>query len=221
MPYNIKRNYGGCSGYAVVSDSGKIAGCHKTQSGARAQQKALYANVSDVKKSYPQDSAILKCCPDQEVVSKVYQGCGCENCKELNVDCPECPMCSETMSKKGPCWEGYEQIGWKTKDGRRVPNCVPKDKTTKAAGDRFEIVEEHPKCEGVALVEKDGTTVLCYLNREEAEKALADMRLEEPEASMRPDPDTAKSMDEDDEDGESHDKKKKKKKSEFWRGAFA
>jgi hypothetical protein len=42
--------------------------------------------------------------------------------------------------------------------------------------------------------------------------------LEEPEASMRPDPETAKSMD-DDEDED--DKKKKKKKSEFWRGAFA
>lgn len=24
-----------------------------------------------------------------------------------------------------PCWPGYEMIGWKTKDGKRVPNCVP------------------------------------------------------------------------------------------------
>ena len=24
------------------------------------------------------------------------------------------------------CWEGYKQDGWKTKDGRRVPNCVKK-----------------------------------------------------------------------------------------------
>lgn len=24
-----------------------------------------------------------------------------------------------------PCWEGYEQIGTKTLDGREVPNCVP------------------------------------------------------------------------------------------------
>lgn len=28
----------------------------------------------------------------------------------------------------GPCWEGYEMIGWKEKDGVRVPNCVPKEK---------------------------------------------------------------------------------------------
>jgi hypothetical protein len=26
---------------------------------------------------------------------------------------------------KEPCWEGYEMIGYKTKDGKKVPNCVP------------------------------------------------------------------------------------------------
>lgn len=30
----------------------------------------------------------------------------------------------ETQLKK-PCWDGYEQIGTKTKDGKEVPNCVP------------------------------------------------------------------------------------------------
>lgn len=24
-----------------------------------------------------------------------------------------------------PCWEGYVQVGMKTKNGRKVPNCVP------------------------------------------------------------------------------------------------
>lgn len=27
----------------------------------------------------------------------------------------------------GPCWDGYVQIGMKEKDGKMVPNCVPKD----------------------------------------------------------------------------------------------
>ena len=27
---------------------------------------------------------------------------------------------------KGPCWDGYEMIGMKSKGGRKVPNCVPK-----------------------------------------------------------------------------------------------
>ena len=24
-----------------------------------------------------------------------------------------------------PCWDGYEQVGMKTKSGKKVPNCVP------------------------------------------------------------------------------------------------
>lgn len=30
------------------------------------------------------------------------------------------------MAKKTPCWEGYEAIGMKEKNGKKVPNCVPK-----------------------------------------------------------------------------------------------
>jgi len=30
-----------------------------------------------------------------------------------------------------PCWEGYEQVGMKEKDGKQVPNCVPKGDTKK------------------------------------------------------------------------------------------
>lgn len=26
------------------------------------------------------------------------------------------------------CWKGYEAIGFKVKDGKRVPNCVPIEK---------------------------------------------------------------------------------------------
>jgi len=28
--------------------------------------------------------------------------------------------------EKDPCWKNYEQVGMKTKEGREVPNCVPK-----------------------------------------------------------------------------------------------
>lgn len=94
--------------------------------------------------------------------------------------------CPDVEKAQGPCWDGYEMVGYKTENGRKVPNCVPKDKTKKS-DDRFQIVDSHPKCEGVALVEIDGTTVLCYATRSDAERALAEMRVEEPEASMRPD----------------------------------
>lgn len=29
---------------------------------------------------------------------------------------------------KGPCWEGYVQVGMKTKGGKQVPNCIPEGK---------------------------------------------------------------------------------------------
>jgi hypothetical protein len=32
------------------------------------------------------------------------------------------------MAKQGPCWDGYVQVGFKTKDGKKVPNCVPEGK---------------------------------------------------------------------------------------------
>lgn len=44
MPWDIKRNYGGCKGYAVVKEGGEVVGCHKTRTAAIAQQRALYAS---------------------------------------------------------------------------------------------------------------------------------------------------------------------------------
>ena len=29
-----------------------------------------------------------------------------------------------------PCWDGYEQVGTKTKQGKKVPNCVPEKEKT-------------------------------------------------------------------------------------------
>lgn len=33
---------------------------------------------------------------------------------------------SEKMTDEDPCWEDYEMVGTKEKDGKEVPNCVPK-----------------------------------------------------------------------------------------------
>ena len=32
----------------------------------------------------------------------------------------------KNMIREESCWEGYEQIGMKDKDGKKVPNCVKK-----------------------------------------------------------------------------------------------
>jgi hypothetical protein len=35
-----------------------------------------------------------------------------------------------SKSSKDPCWKGYEQVGTKKKEGKPVPNCVPKHKSS-------------------------------------------------------------------------------------------
>jgi len=35
----------------------------------------------------------------------------------------------EGKGKEDSCWKGYETIGTKKKDGKTVPNCVPKKST--------------------------------------------------------------------------------------------
>lgn len=51
MPYHVgAKGSNGCAGYPVVSDEGKVAGCHSTEAEAVNQMQALYANVPDAKK---------------------------------------------------------------------------------------------------------------------------------------------------------------------------
>ena len=42
----------------------------------------------------------------------------------------------------GPCWDGYVQVGMKKKNGRMVPNCVPKDSS---AAQEFAASRKAPK----------------------------------------------------------------------------
>ena len=32
---------------------------------------------------------------------------------------------AEDVDLKAPCWDGHEMVGWKMKNGKKVPNCVP------------------------------------------------------------------------------------------------
>ena len=38
---------------------------------------------------------------------------------------------------KDPCWKNYEQVGMKMKDGKEVPNCVPKAKSAKEKSRKY------------------------------------------------------------------------------------
>lgn len=49
MPWEIRRNYRDCSGYAVVKKpDGEIEGCHSTVAAAESQMRALYASEGEM-----------------------------------------------------------------------------------------------------------------------------------------------------------------------------
>jgi len=119
MPYDIKRNYGGCKGYAVVGPSGPH-GCHPSRKKAIEQQRALYAAEAQAKKSH--DGAITNEDTPNMKPHSMEECSDPKNCPEHNMD--------DDMDKKSPCWEGYVQRGMKPgKDGQMVPNCVPVKKS--------------------------------------------------------------------------------------------
>jgi hypothetical protein len=39
------------------------------------------------------------------------------------------------VEDENPCWKGYEMVGMKTKDGKEVPNCVPKNEGSESDSD--------------------------------------------------------------------------------------
>jgi hypothetical protein len=89
---------------------------------------------------------------EEDDVKKVYEGCGCPMCKELDVTCDQCPQCQSgemksdccaNVNKKAPCWDGYVQRGMKPGDGgRMVPNCVPTEKADDLWEDDDTVVYE-------------------------------------------------------------------------------
>lgn len=65
-------------------------------------------------------------------------------------------ICTESVMKgnANPCWEGYEMIGMKEKDGREVPNCVKK-----STQDKSESMSTVPE-EEITIKSVNGDTYL-------------------------------------------------------------
>ena len=74
---------------------------------------------------------------DAEEMDKEYQGCGCPTCKELNVDCPNCPVCQADMNKaKKP---NYEDIIQPRRGGSTPSNPQLYARVVQAAKDKFDV----------------------------------------------------------------------------------
>jgi len=61
-------------------------------------------------------------------------------------------MKKEEEGLEGACWEGYEAVGFKEKNGKRVPNCVPKDSSKGMAMKKIDIHDN----ERVVIKSADG-----------------------------------------------------------------
>ena len=49
----------------------------------------------------------------------------------------------ESVKEETPCWNGFKQVGMKTKGGKQVPNCVPEETTTEACCDDCDDLYDH------------------------------------------------------------------------------
>ena len=59
------------------------------------------------------------------------------------------------MGLEQACWEGYEAVGTKKKDGKTVPNCVPKDKNAVREGAKVSAGEDAVSRK-IALLMREG-----------------------------------------------------------------
>jgi len=70
------------------------------------------------------------------------------------------------LEKKGPCWDGYKQIGTKNKDGKTVPNCVKENSGVNEEKETLQKFSEN-RLAGAAKIskaakEKGGDALLTY-----------------------------------------------------------
>ena len=62
----------------------------------------------------------------QEKAEEMAKNIGCEGFHVHEFEDKNWYMpCKEHTQMKAPCYDGYEMIGFKMKNGKKVPNCVP------------------------------------------------------------------------------------------------
>jgi len=81
----------------------------KNQKNAFDRNKDRYAKNPDDPKAF-EPTAV-----DKKIMKKREKG-----------EMPDHPK-SKYTEDKGPCWDGYKQVGMKKKGGKQVPNCVPEE----------------------------------------------------------------------------------------------
>jgi hypothetical protein len=69
-------------------------------------------------------------------IGKAYEGCGCPTCKELNVNCDNCPVCKSEVNKAKP---NYEEMIKPRSGGSEPANARLYTRILSEAKDRFDV----------------------------------------------------------------------------------
>jgi hypothetical protein len=110
----------------------------KTKSNARWKDFGQKGGVHRTEKDKSKDRT------ESKKIEKAAQKQDLENLEESK----KSKKSKKSKSLKKACWKGYEAIGMKTKNGKKVPNCVPKESTNSFEDCFYEIIEEASKCTG-------------------------------------------------------------------------
>ena len=98
----------------------------------------------------------------KEKAEQIAEDIGCEGIHEHEYEDQTWYMPCEQHELKAPCWDGYEMVGFKMKNGKKVPNCVkmaevgPRGgirKSPKAPGS-----EKNPNPKGKGTAKGDAST---------------------------------------------------------------
>lgn len=120
---------------------------NKEQIEEETGQKFSFSKIIDGKEAYE---------TIEEAENKANE-IGCMGYHEHELDGKTYYMpCQDHTELKAPCWDGYEQIGTKIKDGKEVPNCVPLHITedlTKAILEELEDKGEDEEMKGYELID--------------------------------------------------------------------
>jgi hypothetical protein len=105
-----------------------------------------------------------------------------------------------TNEAENPCWDGYEMVGTKMKDGKEVPNCVPKTESVNEVA--YENATKNELAQYIINLTKElksaksenDKTKIKYLERDmkEVKAALAKKKNESIDEETKPNSDSAK-----------------------------
>ena len=85
------------------------------------------------------------------------------------------------IDENGPCWDSHKQVGMKKKNGRLVPNCVPKNEALGKDADIGDYIKDFrkskaPQFKGKSDKKKQKMAIAAYLDAQESVNEKAYLR---------------------------------------------